>query len=453
MSNLTERVLSKLDRLDARVAKTKAVLEKAVNDKIDSIKEETAKQISSLEKKIAHHGSPHIIKSYGSVTKENDARVKSELLSFIKSGKGATELKLFESAEQYAFLKKERQLIQEASALTGSGANIGGRTSYDPVTVVLRQLNSLRVLAKEEVADSSVYQFRVLEGNAGAQWGYSPIQNNGAPTTYKTSTWSRTLSDINVQFPIRNAVVSDIGDGLENSITFDLVAEFSQTEAQGMISNDPNGSASLPTGGTAGVYGLNYYAGAAPTFSGGTFTNSAIVGDGNHLLATYDQTTSNAGGKLNLVQYSDLINLVNAIPTQYRYKQLCWFVNPSMMGAIRGLVDKNGTPVFERMDPLIAQGTYGGVEKAIGQMLGFPVVISQYLDNPTSANGVGTKSLYPIYFGAFDGLTVVDRLDLVVRRYSETLPGSTTFFAEKRMTSAIRDPLGLVRYRSTATSN
>jgi HK97 family phage major capsid protein len=58
-----------------------------------------------------------------------------------------------------------------------------------------------------------------------------------------------------------------------------------------------------------------------------------------------------------------------------------------------------------------------------------------------------------MYFGDWSrGHTIIDRLNMVMRRYDQTLPGYITFFGEKRVSCSVRDPNALVRYRSTGTA-
>jgi HK97 family phage major capsid protein len=58
-----------------------------------------------------------------------------------------------------------------------------------------------------------------------------------------------------------------------------------------------------------------------------------------------------------------------------------------------------------------------------------------------------------MYFGDWQrGHTIVDRLNMVLRRYDQTLPGSITFYGEKRLATSVVDPFAIVRYRSTGTS-
>jgi HK97 family phage major capsid protein len=58
-----------------------------------------------------------------------------------------------------------------------------------------------------------------------------------------------------------------------------------------------------------------------------------------------------------------------------------------------------------------------------------------------------------MYFGDWQkGHTIVDRLNMVLRRYDQTLPGYITFYGEKRLATSNVDPLSIIAYRSTATA-
>jgi HK97 family phage major capsid protein len=58
-----------------------------------------------------------------------------------------------------------------------------------------------------------------------------------------------------------------------------------------------------------------------------------------------------------------------------------------------------------------------------------------------------------MYFGDFDkAFTIVDRLNMIMRRYDQTLPGFITFYGEKRLATSVVDINAIVRYRSTGTA-
>jgi len=165
-----------------------------------------------------------------------------------------------------------------------------------------------------------------------------------------------------------------------------------------------------------------------------------------HSIATYDQLTTNAAGGTSQMVFADLINFLHSLPQQYWNANNKFMVSPLMLSFIRGMVDDNNTPVFERMAP----GVYEGI---VGKLLGYDVVVNNYVDSPVAAGASpGTVSKYPMYFGDFTrGHTIVDRLNMVLRRYDQTAPGFITFYGEKRVCSSVVDPFAIIRYRSTAT--
>ena len=443
---MSEQIIAKLDEIEAntvaKIEESKAEAVKAVEEAVISFDE----KVAALEAKVSQMGATPAIKTYKSIGAEVNRMVKEQLKSFVSSdAKVQKEIKMFEDAGQYdAYFK-------EASALTGSGAGIGGKTAYDPVFVPLRLLNPMRGVARSVATDGSTYQFRAKVGDAGAAWGYA-IQNNGSATTENTNIWQLTLQDLNVQFPIRTAALDDI-DGLEGNVVSDMLAEFSQAEALSMIQNNDQGATSLPYGGSNGLRGLNQYAGANSSYTGGTTSVSAFGTSGTgstsglHSLATYDQLTTNAASvTANNITYKDVINFIYALPQQYWTESAKFVVCPLLLQAIRGLVDSQGRPIY--VDGL------SRTDGIVGQLLGFDVVVNKYLSSPNSSTATaGTTSLYPMYFGDWQkSFTIVDRLNMILRRYDQTLPGSITFYGEKRLATSVVDPNALVRYRSTATA-
>ena len=445
---MSKEIIEKLDAIDAKQSESIAAVEAKIPAAVEAVKAEFSELVSSLEAKVASIQAPAIVKPAKTVRADVNKSVKEQLASFYKSNaRVEKELQIFADESQMdAYLK-------EASALTGSGNNQGGRTAYDPVFAALRLANPMRGLSRTVATDGSSYQFRVKTGNAGAAWGYA-IQNNGSATTEYTTICQMVLQDLNVQFPIRTAALDDI-DGLEANVVDDMLMEFSQAEALSMVQNNDQGSTSLPYGGSNGLRGLDQYAGANSTYTGGTCSTAAFGSSGTgstsglHSLATYDQITTNANTVgANNISYVDVINTIYALPQQYWTGNAKFMVSPILLNAIRALRDSNGAPIFNRNEGL-------SVEGIVGQLLGFDVVVNKYCDTPsqTTVASAGTNSLYPMYFGDFTrGHTIIDRLNMVMRRYDQTAPGFITFFGEKRLATSVRDPNALVRYRSTGTA-
>jgi predicted phage gp36 major capsid-like protein len=448
---MSQVILEKLDAIEAKQAEGISAVEAKIPAAVEAVKAEFSEMVSALEAKVASINMPEFIRTPAKTVRQDVNRsVKEQLATFYKgNNRLEKELQIFaDEAQMDAYLK-------EASALTAGGDGKGGRTGYDPVFAALRLANPMRGLSRTVATDGSSYQFRVKTGNAGVAWGYA-IQNNGATTTEDTSIWQLVLQDLNVQFPIRTAALDDI-DGLEANVVDDMLAEFAQAEALSMIQNNDQAAqgAGNPYGGTNGLRGLDQYAGAAATYAGGTSTAAAFGTSGTgstsglHSLATYDQITSNVNTVgANNIQYKDVINTIYALPQQYWTPNTKFMVSPILAQAIRGLQDTNGRPIFNSTESLNPDGI-------IGQMLGFDVVMNRYLDAPSQATTgtAGTTSLYPMYFGDWSrGHTIIDRLNMVMRRYDQTLPGFITFFGEKRLATSVRDPNALVRYRSTGTA-
>ena len=446
---MSQVILDKLDAIEAKQAESIVAVEAKIPAAVEAVKAEMAEMVAALEAKVAAIPAPAVHKEKAKSVRQDVNRSVKEQLKAIAEGKNSFEKQL----QVFADESQMEAYMKEASALTAGGDGKGGRTAYDPVFVALRLANPMRGVSRTVATDGSSYQFRVKTGNAGAAWGYA-IQNNGSATTENTSIWQLVLQDLNVQFPIRTAALDDI-DGLEANVVDDMLAEFAQAEALSMIQNNDQGSTSLPYGGSNGLRGLNQYAGAAATYAGGSTTTAAFGTSGTgstsglHSLATYDQLTTNGNtvGAANIT-YKDVVNFIYALPQQYWTESAKFIISPVLLAQIRGLTDDNGTPVFERMSPLETNGI-------VGRLLGFDVVVNKYLDTPsqTTTGSAGTTSLYPMYFGDWSrGHTIVDRLNMVMRRYDQTAPGYITFFGEKRLATSVRDPFAIVRYRSTGTA-
>lgn len=439
-----KEVIEKLDSIEAQqVAKIEEVKAEAFA-KAEAVEVSLTEKLNAIEAKLSEVQAPSIIKIEKTIRGDVNKMVREQLRDFAKSDmKVQKELKVFADESQYeAYMK-------EASALTGGGAGIGGRTAYDPVFHALRLANPMRGVSRTVATDGATYQFRAKVGNAGASWGYA-IQNNGSATTENMNIWQLTLQDLNCAFPIRTASLDDI-DGLEANVVDDMMVEFSQAEALSMIQNNDQSDSPNTYGGTNGLRGLNQYGGANATYTGGTVSTSAFGSSGTgstsglHSVATYDQLTTNGYASANNVTYADVVNFIYSLPQEYWTPTAKFIISPLMLQAIRGLTDEQGRPIY--VDGL------SRTDGIVGSLLGFDVVVNKYLDNPTSAGeSAGTSSQYPMYFGDWTRChAIVDRLNMVLRRYDQTQVGFITFFGEKRLATSVVDPFALVRYRSTAT--
>ena len=448
---MSQVIIEKLDAIEAKQAESITAVEAKIPAAIEAVKAEMQEMVAALEAKVATVSAPAIHKEVAKSIRTDVNRSVREQLKQMYAGKSTfeKELQIFADESQMA------AYMSESSQLTAGGNNKGGRTGYDPVFVALRLANPLRGITRTVATDGSSYQFRVKTGNAGVQWGYG-IQNNGDSTTVDTAIWQLVLKDINVQFPIRTAALDDI-DGLEANVVDDMLMEFAQAEALSMIqNNDQSGSGtSVSTGGADGLRGLDQYPGANASYAGGTTstpsfgTSGTASTTGLHNLATYDQLTTNANTVgANNITYNDVINLVYALPQQYWTPDAKFMINPILLNGLRNLKDNNGAPIWNRNEGLVVDGI-------VGQLLGFDVVVNKYLDTPsqTATGSAGTTSLYPMYFCDWTRFhTTIDRLNMLMRRYDQTLPGYITFFGEKRLATSVRDPFSGVPYRSTGTA-
>jgi hypothetical protein len=416
---MSQAIIEKLDAIEAKQSESIAAVEAKIPAAVEAVKAEFSELVSSLEAKVASIQAPAIVKPAKTVRSDVNRSVKEQLVSFYKSNaRVEKELQIFADESQ-----RDAYML-EASALTGSGNNQGGRTAYDPVFAALRLANPMRGLSRTVATDGSSLPIPGQGRQRRGRLGDMRFNNNTAATTEDTTIWQMVLQDLNVQFPIRTAALDDI-DGLEANVVDDMLMEFSQAEALSMVQNNDQGATSLPYGGSNGLRGLDQYAGANSTYAGGTCSTAAFGTSGTgstsglHSLATYDQLTTNANTVgANNISYVDVINTIYALPQQYWTPNTKFMISPILLNAIRALRDTNGAPIFNRNEGL-------SVEGIVGQLLGFDVVVNKYCDTPsqTTTGSAGTTSLYPMFFGDFTrGHTIIDRLNMVMRRYDQTLP-------------------------------
>jgi len=313
--------------------------------------------------------------------------------------------------------------LREASALTGSGLDIGGRTHFDDVFAKLRYANPFRMGALNlKTPNVSAVQFVAKTGNATNQtnpWGYTFTPNTGTPGT-ATNFWQLPTRVITAQLPVRLAALDDI-NGLQNELIEDLILEFGQVEAASMaVNDDQTGSTTTTTGGTNGLRGLDSYTTAAASAFG---TSGAGMTNGIHSIATIDMTASPS----NL--YNRIVEIANALPAQYwALDSVAWHMNPSMIMTLRELRDNSGLPLFLEMGE-------ADESAAVGSIFGWKVIPNPYLSED-----------FPVYLACWNRfLQICDVEEMSIQMMEETAPGFMTMYAEKRVVSTVRDPFAGVR--------
>jgi HK97 family phage major capsid protein len=320
--------------------------------------------------------------------------------------------------------------LNEASALTGSGSNVGGRVIYDDAFAPKREYNPLRdgsriiqTIGSDQAFVAKVGNATLIENSTNNPWGY-PINNNTGSPNIATSFWQLPVRSLNAGLPIRTAVMSDI-DMLEEAIVDDLMMEFSQQEALGMMFNsDQAGSTTVNYGATSGLRGLNSYAGSTSAAAFGT-SGSAMT-NGLHTVLQVAQATAAA------VTYDDLANLQAALPSQYLYKDTtAWLMHPTTIGALRKLKASTTANNF------IEVGDDDG--GAVLYIFGHRVIPNPYMD-------VAGEGKYPVYLAEWSQFfTIADNEIMNIQRFDQTQPGFIYLFAEKRVCSTVRDVFAGVR--------
>jgi len=315
--------------------------------------------------------------------------------------------------------------LREASALTGSGNNIGGRTLFDDAFAALRFANPLRQVARQVVrSGQSAVQFVAKTGNATTQanpWGYTFTPDSGTPNT-STSIWQLPTRVITAQLPIRSAVLSDV-NYLDETLVQDLFQEFGTQEANSMIiNNDQAGSTTTTTGGVDGLRGLNMYTSAAASAFG---TSGTAITNGIHSIATVSQTGA-------AIAYSDITDMARLFPAQYwNLPGTAWMMHPQTIHDLRNL--GSGTTI--KQFPEVGSSEGG----AVTYIFGFPVIPNPYMQ----LVGNGNFSVYLANWTNF--VTIADVEEMNVQAFEQTTPGFITLYAEKRLASTVRDPFAGIR--------
>lgn len=319
--------------------------------------------------------------------------------------------------------------LKEASALTGSGSGVGGRVIYDDAFAALRYGNPFRMcgarvittIGSDEAFVTNTGNATLLQSGTDNPWDYTVKTNVGNEAV---QFWQLPVRSINATVPIRTAVLEDV-NYLEESIVADIALEFAQQEALSMmLNNDQAGSTTVQTGATAGLRGLNSYAGSTTAAAFGT--NGSAITNGRHTVLQVAQTSATA------LNYDDIVNLQLALPAQYLYKPTtCWMMHPQTIHNLRNLGGTNAIKQF------VESGQEDG--GAVLYIFGHKVIPNPYMDQI----GVGK---YPVYLAEWDKfMTIADRELMSIQRFDQTQAGFITLFAEKRVTSTIRDVFAGVR--------
>jgi HK97 family phage major capsid protein len=316
--------------------------------------------------------------------------------------------------------------LREASAITGSGNNIGGRTLFDDAFAALRFANPLRQVARQVVrSGQSAVQFVAKTGNATTQanpWGYTFTPDSGTPNT-NTSIWQIPTRVITAQLPIRSAVLSDV-NYLDETLVQDLFQEFGTQEANSMIiNNDQAGSTTTTTGGVDGLRGLNSYTTAAASAYG---TSGTAITNGIHSIATVTQATA-------AITYGAITDMARLFPAQYwNLPGTAWMMHPQTIHDLRNL-----GPITAAIREFAEVGSNEG--GAIKNIFGFPVIANPYMQTV----GAGNFSVYLANWTNF--VTIADVEEMNVQAFEQTTPGFITLYAEKRLVSTVRDPFAGIR--------
>ena len=320
--------------------------------------------------------------------------------------------------------------LREASAITGSGNGVGGRTYFDDAFAALRYANPFRQFARVMKVDGSSVQFVAKTGNATSAnpWGYTFTPNSGSPDT-NTTIWQLPTRVITAQLPIRTAVLTDV-NYLKETLVDDLALEFAAVEGASMgLNNDQAGSTTTSTGATNGLRGLNSYPGAAGA-SAAYGTSGTAITNGLHTIATI-------GHSHTAVDYETLADMANALPAQYwNLPGTAWQMHPTYIAAIRQYAHGGGGY------SLVETGELG--EGPAVNILGFPVIPNPYLDPQ------GTAGNIPVYLANWPRfLSIMDVEEMTIQAMEQTSPGFVTLFAEKRVVSSVRDVFAGVRLIET----
>ena len=328
---------------------------------------------------------------------------------------------LTEGESKVNLFEEQAQDVKEASGLTGSGLNVGGKIYFDDSFAALRYENPFRIGSRQiKSTNTSATQFVAKTGNAANStnpWTYAVVPDSGSPNI-ATTFWQLPTRVISAQLPIRSAVMSDI-NGLDQTIVKDLVLEFSQLEAASMaLNNDQAGSTTTSTGATDGLRGLKTYLLNTSTAQYGT--SGTAITNGIHTIV-YESVSASAP------TYDDLVATLNKLPPQYWYRPTtAWHMHPSLIALLREMKATGGQPLLLE----VGDGDGG----ALTHLFGIPVIPNPYLNSPAVNGLMGVLADWDEF------LTIADAEEMTIKTYEQTQPGFLTLYAEKRLASTVRNP-------------
>jgi HK97 family phage major capsid protein len=315
--------------------------------------------------------------------------------------------------------------LREASAITGSGDGVGGRTFFDNAFAALRFANPIREMSRVIPASGSSVQFVAKTGNATNStnpFGYTFTPNSGSPNI-NTSIWQLPTRVISAQLPVRSAVMSDV-NYLNETLVEDLMLEFAQIEGASMVlNNDQAGSTTTINGATNGLRGLNMYTSAVSSAFG---TSGTAITNGIHSIATYTQAAA-------AVSYSDITDMTRLFPAQYwNLPGTAWMMHPQTIHELRKL-GTGGAAIRQFAE---TGDDDGG---AVVNVFGFPVIANPNIQT----TGAGNFNIYLANWPRF--VSIADVEEMTIQAMEQTSPGFITLYAEKRLVSTVRDPFAGIR--------
>lgn len=152
------------------------------------------------------------------------------------------------------------------------------------------------------------------------------------------------------------------------------------------------------------------------------------LGDGSNIGALSGITAGVTSAASGVIGYADFVSMVTALDPAYA-ANACWTMSNATLGAVLKIVDGNQRPIFVPF-------TDGANSGFVGQILGFPVRINQYLPAVAAGN-------VAVQFGDFrEGYTLREvQPGIVVRRLTERYAelNKTGIVAFTRLGGAVTD--------------